>query len=141
MCRYLCPEDYYDLKFIYGNTRVRIRHSQLIVNEPPRWIINTLNATVVKFGIDQQERDLKKGIYPNQTHFSAETEQYFFKLHFQGKESITQPTNQLYTQFYRDFKKWIENKGDAPVTMEDALSVIHILESITNNSNYKPISL
>lgn len=131
-------DDYYDIKLIYGNMRVRVRFSQLIVKNPPRWIINGTNATVEKYDVDQQERDLKKGIYPTKDGFGKDQESSIMHVYYKdgSTEAIVQDEKILYTQFYRDLISSIENDSELPVKRKQALCVIDLLETIVDGREY-----
>lgn len=135
------PEDYYDIKFIYGNMRVRIRHSQLIVNDPPRWIINATESTTEKYWIDQQETYLKKGLYLDHPDFGIDTPDGLCKIYFRDR-TVQVPAKYVhYTEYYNQFAAWLQGKADAPVTENEALIVIHILETIAGMKKYQPLGL
>lgn len=90
-------EDYYNITLVYGNMRVRVRYSQLVVKEPPRWIINGLNATALKYQIDNQERDLKQGIFPTDENFAKDPQEAICKVYYSdGKEvDVIQPQKKI----------------------------------------------
>lgn len=136
------PEDYYDIKLIYGNLRIRVRHSQLIVKHPPRWIINATESTVEKYEIDQQERDLKQGIFFDSPTFGHDTAEGLCKIYYKDRVEEVPAEYLHYTQFYNDFKDWVEGKRpNPPVEKSEALAVIHILETIANKAEYVPLKL
>ncbi|MBD1573621.1 Gfo/Idh/MocA family oxidoreductase [Vibrio sp. S17_S38] len=133
------PEDYYDIKLIYGNLRIRVRFSQLIIKEPPRWIVNATNATIEKYQIDQQERDLKQGIFLDHLDFGKDTPQGICTVYFQDRQEKIEANYQHYTQFYKDFKASIENNTMPPVSEKEALIVMNIMEGIVNQTTYNPL--
>ncbi|MGO1191320.1 Gfo/Idh/MocA family oxidoreductase [Vibrio casei] len=135
------PEDYYDIKLIYGNLRVRVRHSQLVVKEPPRWIINATEATVEKYFIDQQERDLKQGIFLDTPSFGQDSPEGICTLYFKDHQEVIAANYHHYTQFYKNVKLWIEGNAEAPVSKPEALVVMHILETIVNKQAFKPLGI
>ncbi len=118
--------------------RVRVRYSQLVVKEPPRWIINGLNATVEKYQIDNQERDLKQGIFPYDKNFAKDPEDAICKVYYEDgtTKQVIQDKKVLYTEFYKTIIEGISRGVAAPVKREEALCVIHLLETIVNNNIY-----
>lgn len=131
-------EDYYNITLIYGNMRVRVRYSQLVVKEPPRWIINGLNATVEKYQIDNQERDLKQGIFPFDEGFAKDPQSAICKVYYAdgSEKEVVQDNKVLYTEFYKQMIVGIHKGIAAPVKREEALCVIHLLETIVNKRTY-----
>lgn len=136
-----CVDDYFNIIAIYNNVRIRIRYSQVVVNEPPRWIINATNATVEKYGIDQQERDLKQGWMPDNPDFGQDRDQNKCTIYYlDGSTEILNLEEKLYyNQFFLAFKNCIETNSEPPVTKTEALTVINILETIVNNEQYQPL--
>lgn len=134
-------DDYFNIIAVYDNVRVRIRYSQVVVNEPPRWIINATNATVEKYGIDQQERDLKEGWFPTNKDFGKDRDGQNCKIYYQDGtvETFELEEKVYYNQFFKSFKQSIEEDKATPVTKEQALAVINILETIVTQAEYKPL--
>lgn len=135
------PEDHYDIKLVYGNLRVRVRFSQLIVKEPPRWIVNATNATVEKYQIDQQERDLKQGIFLDSPNFGEESQDSSCIIYFKDHQQPIDIIHQHYTQFYLDVHHAITNQSAMPVTESEAISVINILENMVNHKPYQKLPI
>ena len=134
------PEDYYDLKFIYHNMRVRIRFSQLIVKDPPRWIVHTPLASAEKYNIDQQERDLKLGLYPiNNPNFGHDTNFPAYIYFKDGKTKIIPPDYRGYQCFYHQLYLSITEGKPALISEQECLTVINILETIVNNKPYQAL--
>lgn len=133
-------DEYYLIVMIYGKLRVRVRYNPLIVHEGYRFVINGLNATVRKIGIDQQERDLKQGIYPADLNFGNDCDDMITKVYYQdGSEANCIAPKVLYTQYYRDFLGSIKGQCNIPVSEQEALIVINILETIVNQKKFSKI--
>lgn len=134
-------DDYFNIIAIYDNVRVRIRYSQVVVNEPPRWIINGTNATVEKYGIDQQERDLKLGWFPVNKDFGQDHDQHKCTIYYLDgtTENFKLEEKLYYNQFFLAFKNCIEANTEPPVTKAEALTVINILETIVNKAQYRQL--
>lgn len=128
-------EDYYDIKLIYGKKHIRVRFSPLIHKDPPRWIVHTTKYSFEKYKIDEQERDLKVGIYPDNENFGAcdtKVECYANNV----LQDISVPiVSKKYTQFYIDLYNFMESIGNIPVSEKDALATLSILELIVCKKN------
>lgn len=134
------PEDYYDIKLIYGNLRIRVRFSQLIVKQPPRWIVNATNATAEKYYIDQQERDLKLGIFPSTADFGKEFDDGIATIYYlDGNEKKIEPDYSGYQQFYNVLYQKLQDHSVKLVEEHEALIVLNILETIVNKEQYKKL--
>ncbi len=127
----ISPEDYYDIRLIYNFLRIRVRFSQLIIHEDPRWIVHGSKASFKKYMIDQQERDLKKGIFPYDKDFGKDTEYGIGTLYHLNRDSKKIATVYGgYQMFYDQIFECIVNKQDPPVRYEEAHTVLKILETI-----------
>lgn len=134
------PEDHYDIKLIYGNLRVRVRFSQLTVKAPPRWIINSTLATFEKYDIDQQERDLKQGIFLDSPDFGKDLETGAGTLYFLDRTEQIPSIYKHYTAFYQDIYQALQQDTQMPVTEEEALIVMNLMETIVTGKAYKKLS-
>lgn len=142
-------DDYYDIKLIYGNLRITLKHSQLVVKEQPRFIINATKATVEKYFEDQQERDLKLGLFPKTTeNFADEFEGTKAKIYYAEDTSGVQPTVRIeevetvklgYQEFYKRFVKQWNGEGEAVVSEFEAKVVLNILTTVKENKVYKKL--
>jgi predicted dehydrogenase len=132
------PDDYYDLKLIYNNMRVRIRFSQLIVQDPPRWIVNTADFTAIKYNIDQQERDLKLGFYPDKVDFGIDLPNQNFKIYHIDQEVTNVQTQYLgYKTYYDEIATQLENNDFNEYDYHILRIVINIMQTIVENKKYE----
>lgn len=135
-------DDYYNIIMNYGTMRVRVNYNPLVVKDGYRFIVNGLNASVQKYGIDQQERDLKLGIYPDAEEFGTDLPEMITKVYYLDKsEAECIAPKQYYSQYYQDFIDCIVNKANIPVTENEALVVINILETIATRSKFKKLNI
>lgn len=123
-------DDHYDIKLIYPKIRVRVRFSQLTVKAPPRWIVNATNATFEKYDIDQQERDLKQGIFLDNPNFGKDLETGIGSLYFLDKTEQVPSIYQHYTAFYEAIYHAITEDKQMPVSQQEALTVMKLMERI-----------
>lgn len=131
-------EDYYNIIMKYGNMRVLVKFNQVVVLSPPRWTVHGLNGTVVKHQIDNQERDLKQGIFTDNPNFGKDPEQAICHVHrLDGtSEQVISDEKVLYNAFYNKLVNGINGSDDLPVSREEALTNLYILEAMVNNKRY-----
>ncbi|WP_258082427.1 Gfo/Idh/MocA family oxidoreductase [Enterococcus mundtii] len=66
-------DDYYDVQLIYGVFKVILKSSQVVAKSGPRFrLLGTMGA-YEKYGSDQQENDLKAGVFPGEGGFGMDT--------------------------------------------------------------------
>lgn len=74
-------DDAFDLRLDYGTLRVRLSASMFTREPTPRYALHGHNGSFLKFGIDQQEDQLKAGLWPNDPDFGMEPTQQNGYLH------------------------------------------------------------
>lgn len=127
-------EDFYDIKLIYGKKHMRVRFSPLVHKDPPRWIIHTTKYSFEKYGIDDQERDLKVGIYPDNDNFGVSDSNVKCYKNNALQDVFVPNVHKKYTQFYKDLYGFMASSNKIPVTEFEALTTLSILEFIVKDS-------
>ncbi|MEA3118475.1 MAG: scyllo-inositol 2-dehydrogenase, partial [Paraburkholderia sp.] len=122
--------DYVHLLLGYADKEVVLHASALAALEPPRFVIHGTLGSYVKTGLDTQEDQLRAGLRPGDAGFghgnAAGT------LHVVAGDTETErplPTlNGAYVEFYRALARSIRGGESFPVTPQDAVDVITIIE-------------
>lgn len=74
-------DDAFDLWLDYGKMKAYL-HASLLVREPaPRYVLHGTEASFVKYGIDQQEDQLKAGLLPGAPGFGEEPAAFYGTLY------------------------------------------------------------
>lgn len=124
--------DYYDIRLHYPGKSVLLRCSYLVKEEGPRYILHGTGGSFLKWGIDQQEEMLKKGLLPVGEQWGEEPETSWGILNAQtGTGDLrvrkkTIPGN--YPAFYDNLYEAIREGKPLAVKPEEARDVIRILE-------------
>ena len=97
----------------------------------PALEVQGANGAFVKFGMDTQEEMLKAGRTPGDTGWGIDPVMGIFipvvgEIAGQSKEVTAVPGN--YLAYYEDIAKTIRENAPNPVTGEDALKVMKLLE-------------
>ncbi len=131
-------ETYYDITLIYDKLRIKVEYNPLAIKEPPRWTIYAENGTFVKYGIDQQERDLKLGIFTDNPRFGQDFDDQIGIVYYKDQEPqlVKHNSKLTYAAFYNKLYNYFIGKGPAPVTSEEACLVIEIMETIVKGRQY-----
>lgn len=74
-------DDYFDLRLDYGFTKVILKACMYVREPGPRYLINGVNGSFIKYGEDPQEALLRAGEFPPQPHWGEEPEEFWGLLH------------------------------------------------------------
>jgi len=138
-------DDFYNIILRYDKIQVNLKSSYLVREEGPRYILHGTDGSFLKWGIDQQEEDLKAGKYPDEPDWGAEPRKLWGKLnteisglHFTGRiETI--PGN--YQTYYNSIYQAIRHGAELIVKPEQSLDVMRIIEAaIKSNKTGHSIS-
>ncbi|MFC6170973.1 oxidoreductase [Loigolactobacillus jiayinensis] len=77
-------DDYYDVSLFYPNFKATVKSSSLVAQPYPRFILHGTQGSFIKYGIDQQENDLKAGLTPAAAGFGDDSPKLFGELNYQN---------------------------------------------------------
>lgn len=77
-------DDYYEVDLFYDGFKAKVKSSNLIASPYPKFILHGTMGSFIKYGIDQQENDLKAQIMPGMTNFGQEAPSAYGHLHYQN---------------------------------------------------------
>lgn len=136
-------DDWIDLLLIYENIRVRLK-SGFFVREPnPAYTIHGKKGSLLKPRGDVQEDDLKIGQKPNRETWGTEPHQLQGILHTEidGKpvrEKIKTLQGNYFEFFDAIYDSIINNKTE-PVTAQDGIKVMQVIEAAIASTIHKKI--
>ncbi|MBU6488548.1 MAG: oxidoreductase [Burkholderiales bacterium] len=122
--------DYVHLLLGYPDKEVILHASALAAIEPPRFTLHGTRGSYVKFGLDTQEDQLKAGLRPGQAGFGAGNAAGTLRA-LEGEREVERavPTHDgAYVDFYRALARAIAGRAAFPVTPQDAVDVMSIIE-------------
>ncbi|KIA99129.1 oxidoreductase [Flavobacterium sp. JRM] len=139
-------DDYIDLLLYYDDFRVRLKASFFVREANPAYVVHGKKGSFLKPRGDVQEDDLKLSKKPDTVTWGTEAEGLNGILHTEIdgeviKEKI--PTLQgNYYEFFDDVYKSITTNTIEPVTAEDGVKTMKIIEAaIASNAQHKVINL
>ena len=127
--------DYVHVLLGYPDKEVVLHASALTAIEPPRFAIHGTRGSYVKSGLDTQEDQLKAGLRPGQAGFGAGNPAGTLRA-LEGEREVERavPTRDgAYIEFYRAVAKTVAERTPFPVTPQDAVDVMTIIE-LANDS-------
>lgn len=141
-------DDYYDIKMIYDNFRVRVKFTRVAAKEQPRWILNGTKGTIERYSIDTQESFLKNKKFPKDTPEFGKDEgikTFYYEILESTEDQPLLRTHEIeseyegYQEFYKRVHDSIVSGKDRLVTEHQAKVVINILTTIVEDRKYEKI--
>ena len=121
----------------YGQFEVVLHASALTALVAPRFSIHGTRGSYVKHGLDTQEDQLKAGLRPGDEGFAAGNAAGLLRVLEGGQEVERElPTrNGDYAGFYVALADAIQQRVKFPVTPQDAVDVMTIIELAARSSD------
>jgi predicted dehydrogenase len=122
-------DDWFHAVLAYGRRQVILHASKLARGAAPRFRVHGTGGTLVKQGVDPQEAQLLCGMRPMEDGFGVDPDSLLFygASSTAAESSVAVRGNQC--QFYVQLERAIHGDGAYPVTHEEALAVMSILEA------------
>ena len=128
--------DYFHVILRYGRNRVIVHGASLVVAETPRFAIHGTLGSYTKFGMDPQEEALKRGEIPGAPGWGRDPQMGTLITKkgdgFDKRQVPNVPGN--YLAYYEGIRDAISPGSPNPVTPEQALEVINVLETGVKSS-------
>ncbi|PJH91578.1 oxidoreductase [Bacillus sp. SN1] len=133
--------DYFHLTLDYGKLQAILYGGSIVPANGPRYQIHGQHASFMKYGIDGQEDALRAGRKPEDDSWGADDPEFYGKLttvHGTDKKTETIPSvNGSYLSYYRKIAESIREGSALPVTAEEGIDVIRIIEAAMKSSEEK----
>lgn len=134
-------DDYIDILLYYSNFRVRLKAGFFVREAIPAYIIHGKKGSFLKPRGDVQEDELKLGMKPNLDTWGTESIEKRGLLHTEIKGKTVQeirPTLQgNYYDFFDGVYHSITNESIEPVTAQEGVHVMRIIEAAIESSAQK----
>lgn len=127
-------DDYFDVDLHYSQQfKVKVKTSHMVASSYPQIIFHGTKGSFIKYGIDQQENDLKAGIMPSAPGFGQDSPSLYGTVRYQNsngdwiEKQIPTPLGD-YGRVYDAAYESIINGADKLVKDEETLTNIEILQ-------------
>ncbi|TBL79896.1 oxidoreductase [Paenibacillus thalictri] len=131
-------DDYFHIVLGYGRMRVILHSGSIVKNPGPHFQIHGSKGSFVKYGLDSQEDALKSGLKPGAPLWGMDREEWYGELTFgEGDTAVKTKVETIpgsYEAYYTGMYEAIRNRQPAPVTAEEALHVIRVIEAAMKSS-------
>lgn len=122
--------DYFHATLHYGKRRVILHGSALVAADNPRFILHGKLGSFVKFGLDTQEDSLKDGEKVNVGNWGLDIRDGSLTTYTGDKPQSTFVSTERgdYVAYYEQVRSAIRQNLPNPVSAQDALAVMELLE-------------
>jgi predicted dehydrogenase len=136
-------DDYFEITLFYEKVKVRLHSSYLVRSPNPRFVVHGTLGSFIKYGLDPQEEDLKKGGIPGSPGWGEESANIRGTLETEiggsyRKEKIKSERGN-YLEYYDGLFRAIREKKPFAVTAEEALLNIHAIELAYRSNNNRTV--
>ncbi|WP_141502936.1 oxidoreductase [Paenibacillus luteus] len=125
-------DDYFHLILGYSHLRVILHSGSLVKMGGPRFALHGDKGSFIKYGLDPQEDQLKTGMHPGDSGWGEDRPEYYGKLSSVvgglSMEALIKTMPGSYEVFYESMAKAIQSDMRVPVSAEQALHTIRIIE-------------
>ncbi len=136
-------DDYFDILFYYPTFRVRLKAGYIVQEPIPAYVLHGTNGSFVKPRGDVQETLLQQNKKPNKTSWGAEEKENYGTLHCTKNGKLVREkiksVHGNYYDFYDAMYKAIINDESVPVSAQDGLNVMKIIEAAIKSSKEEKI--
>ncbi len=136
-------DDYFEILFYYTSSRVRIKASYQVREALPGYVIHGSKGSFIKPKTDMQEAQLQSGMLPTADGYGTEpaSEKGLLHTEVNGKviKEYIPSLKGNYTDYYEGVYQAIRNNQPVPVTAEDGMKVIKIIEAAFQSSKERRV--
>jgi scyllo-inositol 2-dehydrogenase (NADP+) len=134
-------DDWFDIVLHYPTLRVRLKSGMLVRESSLGYILHGDKGSFIKSRADVQEAGLLTGKIPNSDGWGVEPESENGLLHTEKDGTVIKekvPTEQgNYYDYFDEVYNAIINDTDMPVTADDGINVMKILEAVIKSNESK----
>jgi len=123
--------DYAHVLLLYDRLRVILNMSHLAAESSLRYVVHGTGGSFVKHGLDAQESQSKAGLRPGDADWGLDPSPGVLTKQVSDQTLRTTPTPQRgdYPAFYAAMRDAVLGKGPPPVTADQALTVMRVLDA------------
>ena len=136
-------DDYFEVVLYYPGMRVRLKSSYQVREPLPGYVIHGSKGSFIKPKTDVQEAMLQAGKVPGQPDWGTESETEKGLLHTEinGKviREYVPSLKGNYLEYYEGIYNAIRNNEPLPVSAEDGLKVVRVIETAYDSNSKKKV--
>jgi scyllo-inositol 2-dehydrogenase (NADP+) len=136
-------DDYFEVLLYYPNLRARLKSTLVAREAPIGYIIHGTKGSFIKPKTNGQEVALMAERKPNELNWGIEEEEEWGLLHTEKDGTIIRQKLKSergqYMDYYEGIYQAIRNGKPVPVTAEEGLEVIKVIEAAYQSSNLRKV--
>ncbi len=136
-------DDYFEILLYYPSLRVRLKAGLIVKEVLPSFIAHGTKGSFIKSRADVQEANLLKGLKPNTTDWGTETETEEGILNIEkDAKTVREKIKTLqgnYYDYYDGVYQALTKNTAMPVTEDDGIHVMKIIEAALNSNEQKRV--
>jgi scyllo-inositol 2-dehydrogenase (NADP+) len=125
-------DDYAHVVLGYDRLRVVLHATMLAAAEPPRFVLHGTAGSFVIHGLDPQEEALKAGKRPGESGWGLGAPDGIL-VKPEGEQSVPRQPGD-YRRFYESLRDAIRERREPPVTPEEAVAVMRVMDAARRSS-------
>lgn len=136
-------DDWFDIVLYYPTLRLRLKSSMYVKEALPGYVFHGTKGSFIKGRTDIQEKDLLAGKIPNTSDWGIEPASEAGLIHYEKdgqatREKIQSEQGNYYGYYEAVFRAITEN-GIMPVTAEEGINVMRIIEACIESSTAREL--
>lgn len=136
-------DDYFDIKMFYPTHRVTIKSSYFVREPLPGFVLHGRKGSFLKHRADVQEAALQAGKSVDTENWGIEPDEKQGFLHTESDDGIIKSSIPTlvgnYGDFYAGIYEAIRNGAPLPVTAEEGLHVIKVIEAALESHQHQTV--
>lgn len=136
-------DDFFEILLFYSKFIVRLRAGYFVKEPVPAYIVHGTSGSFLKSRADVQELELQKGLKPDSKNWGKEPEGEFGILHYEKNgKNFREEVRALrgdYMQYYEGIYQAIVNVAAVPVSADDGVVVMKIIEAAFQSHDEKRV--
>lgn len=124
-------DDYFHIILGYGTLRVILQSGWVVKKSGPHFQVHGSKGSLIKYGLDTQEGDLKRGIRPGHPSWGKDKEEWYAKLTLGRELDVDARITTIpgcYESYYKGIYESVVNGAPLPVLSTEARDTIKIIE-------------
>lgn len=136
-------DDYFEILLYYPGKRVRLKANNQVREALPAFVLHGSKGSLIKSRADVQENDLIAGKMPGSDNWGIEPDTEKGFLHTEKNNEIIKeyiaPPQGNYMEYFDQMYKAIRFNEQVPVTAEDGLEVIKVIEAALQSNKERRV--
>ncbi len=130
-------DDAFEIHLYYPDLKVTLKASSLIKEPTPRFAVYGTKGAYVIYGLDPQEEALRAGKLPLTLDWGMASEDHWGILNTLSHREKYPTQAGSYPDYYEAIYEAIQNDAELPVTAQDGLRVIQLIEAALESHRTK----